>query len=132
MKSVGTKILLIVFTFCVTHVPGQVDSLKKLLTHKISDVEKASVYVSLAEAIEDEKTWIAYNDSAMAIALKQSRFATGADEKRYKKILSSCYNNKGFSAENHGKIEEALAFYQKALALTEEINETKGQAEILN
>ncbi len=111
---------------------SQVGSLKNLLRNNLNDTHRVTIYLALAEQIEDEAQWTAYNDSALLLINSKIEKADVKLKYFYNKALASAYNNKGYYFDFHGKQEAALDIYLQGLKISEEIKDELAQAKVIN
>ncbi|MDF1672297.1 MAG: tetratricopeptide repeat protein, partial [Vicingaceae bacterium] len=119
---------------------------------KISDYDKAIVdsCIELYHQSKDEETkfkaidhlinecwgedvWPKYNDWLHQISNQKLKGKISLKQKKlYKSLLSTAYNNKGYLADQQGKSDWALKYYNKSFDIDEELNDQEGMAQILN
>ncbi len=130
------KLLVIFFSLFQLFLFGQkdsyIDSLELLLRKEISDSLRASVYIDLAEYINEEKIWMDYNGEAMKLADKGLRESKGAVKKYYYLIKAHATGNLGYYYDFHGKKQKSFEHYFKALELYDKAGAFDGKAAIFS
>lgn len=128
------KLLVIFFSLVQVFLFGQkdfyIDSLESLLNGEISDSLRASVYIDLAEYINEEKVWMDYNGEAMKLADKGLLTSKGELKKYYYLIKAHATGNLGYYYDFHGKKQKSFEHYFRALELYDKAGAFDGKAAI--
>ena len=110
-----------------------VDSCIKIY-HKSKDEEtKFKAIDHLINECWGEDVWPKYNEWLHQESNKKLKGKLSAEHKKlFKSLLSTAYNNKGYLADQHGKSDWAIKYYNKSFEIDKELNDQKGMAQILN
>ncbi|MGZ3903541.1 MAG: tetratricopeptide repeat protein [Bacteroidia bacterium] len=125
------RVAFLLLAFCFFGTNGQnlqIDSLKTLLQHSVSD----TTYINIAGKLNNAYLKDGKPDSALAYSRLAEKFAMSlaVDRKKNKK-LASVYNDIGYIYEYKGEYNSAISYYSKALEINEELNNEPGIASTL-
>ena len=129
------KLILCIIFLCQHVVNSQnIDSVKALLKTKLHDTTLCNALAILSNNEPDEELWPLYNEQLRVRC--EAFFKTDQSHNPlrplYLKHLATVYNNIGFLADNHGKVDTSIVYYTKSLKIQQEINDESGMASSLN
>lgn len=110
------------------------DSLKSALKYAKHDTTRCNILNEMIDAESDDKIWPNYNEQVKSICEKNLKIISVKDSIRffYLKKLANTFNNSGFLANQNGDISKAIDFFNKGLAIQQDVNDKKGIAYSLN
>jgi tetratricopeptide (TPR) repeat protein len=107
--------------------------LKQVLKTETQDTSRCYILNQLVENT-NEKEWPAYNEQMGSIAKKnlESKNTNEETKKIYSKYLSAYYSNIGYEYHGKGDLVKGLEYYEKALEISQILNEPLVEAIHLN
>lgn len=125
--------LAIFFLFgCMLHAqddPYKDSLLTRLKSAKLADTLRATLYIDLAEHIQEEQEWTYYNQLAYRLADSLLK-AEAPNSRFFKTIKANALTNKGFYYDYKGDKDQALTYYFQALKLHDEVGNRAEKASV--